>query len=47
MKNNSFNEDIKRKINEEECHLSSNLVWRYNIKLKEFKLKNQLEFNFF
>ena len=48
MNTNSFNEEIIREFNEEECHLSLvNWIWRYNKKFKEFKLQNQLKLNFF
>ena len=48
MNSKSFNEEIIREFNEEECHLSLvNWVWRYNKKLKEFKKQNQLQLNFF
>ena len=48
MNINSFNDDIIREFNEEECHLSLvNWIWRYNKKFKEFKLQNQLNLNFF
>jgi hypothetical protein len=48
MNTNSFNEEIVREFNEEECHLSLiNWIWRYNKKFKEFKLQNQLKLNFF
>ena len=44
MNTNSFNEEIIREFNEEECHLSLiNWIWRYNKKFKEFKLQNQLK----
>ena len=48
MNTNSFNEEIIREFNEEECHLSLiNWIWRYNKKFKEFKLQNQLKLNYF
>ena len=45
---NYFDKELIKEFNEEECHLSLlNWIWRYNKKLKQFQLQNQLKIDFF
>ena len=40
----SFNEDMIKEFNEEECHLTMlNWVWRYGKKFKEFRIENEIK----
>ena len=40
----SFNEDMIKEFNEEECHLTLlNWVWRYGKKFKEFRIENEIK----
>ena len=48
MNKNSFDNELIREFNEEECHLSLlNWIWRYNKKFKQFQLQHQLKINLF